>query len=61
MLYQIPADQRVAMVAFYMKRDALEWYQWMHTNHQLSDWGSFTHALELRFGPSTFENQKAAF
>nr|KYP37503.1 Retrotransposon-derived protein PEG10 [Cajanus cajan] len=48
------------MVAFYMTGDALSWYKWLHQNNQLYDWDSFTRALELRFGPSTYENHMAA-
>lgn len=34
----------------------------MHHNNLLSTWDDFTHALELRFGPSAYENhQKALF
>lgn len=31
----------------------------MFQNAQLSDWPSFVRALELRFGPSTYENHQA--
>nr|KYP72273.1 hypothetical protein KK1_004861 [Cajanus cajan] len=48
------------MVAFYMTGDALSWYKWLHQNNQLYDWDSFTRALELCFGPSTYENHMAA-
>nr|KYP37756.1 Retrotransposable element Tf2 [Cajanus cajan] len=47
------------MVAFYMKGDALTWFKWMVHNHQLTDWFSFERALELRFGPTEFENFRA--
>lgn len=47
------------MVSFYMKVEALSWFKWMYNNHQLSDLFSFTHHLELRFGPSTYENHQA--
>ncbi|XP_058746775.1 uncharacterized protein LOC131619725 [Vicia villosa] len=42
-----------------MKDDALGWFKWMHQNSLLSDWVSFTKALELRFGPSSYENHQA--
>ena len=32
----------------------------MHNNRLLGDWTTFTRALELRFGPSSFENHQAA-
>ncbi|OMO53426.1 Retrotransposon gag protein [Corchorus olitorius] len=43
-----------------MQGDALTWFQWMHKNNQLLDWNSFTRALELQFGPSSFQNPQAA-
>lgn len=39
-----------------MKGNALSWFKWMYQNHQLTDWHSFTRALELRFGPSSYDN-----
>lgn len=27
-------------------------------NHQLTDWETFTHALEVRFRPSSYENHQ---
>src|SRR4051812_43459465 len=47
------------MMSFYMKGEALAWFKWMHKNHELLDWVSFTKALELRFGPSTYANHQA--
>src|SRR4051812_38593124 len=47
------------MMSFYMKGEALAWFKWMHKNHELRDWFSFTRALELRFGPSTYTNHQA--
>lgn len=32
----------------------------MHQNQLLSDWFSFTNALKLRFGPSTYDNHQDA-
>lgn len=31
----------------------------MFQNNQLTDWSTFSRALELRFGPSTYENHQA--
>lgn len=58
--YSIPPHQRLAHIAPYMVDDALGWFQWMHKNGVLSTWPEFTHALELRFGPSNFENHQQA-
>lgn len=57
--YQIPIESRLSMSSFYMKGDALSWFKWMYQNHQLFDWNSFTKALKLRFGPSTYANHQA--
>lgn len=57
--YNIPVEQRLSMAAFYMKGEALSWFKWMFQNGQLSDWMSFVRALELRFGPSTYDNFQA--
>lgn len=59
LFYQVPIEQRLPMAAFYMKGEALSWYKWMYQNHQLFDWKSFSWALELRFGPSSYENHQA--
>lgn len=57
--YNISHENRLSLASFYMKGDALSWYKWMYQNHQLFDWSSFSKALELRFGPSTYENHQA--
>lgn len=57
--YHIPIESRLHMSAFYMKGDALSWFKWMYQNNQLHDWTSFTKALELRFGPSSYTNHHA--
>ncbi|GJY86779.1 retrotransposon gag protein [Tanacetum coccineum] len=58
--YNIPVDQRVALASFHFQGDALSWYKYMHNNGLLGDWVTFTRALELRFGPSSFANHQAA-
>lgn len=57
--YNQPPKNRVSLISFYMKDDALGRFKWMHSNLLLTDWYSFTKALELRFGPSTYENHQA--
>jgi len=57
--YNITWESRLHMAAFYMREYALSWFKWMYQNHQLSDWLSFSCALELRFGPSTYANNQA--
>jgi len=41
-----------------MQGDALSWFKWLQNNNLLIDWQSFTRALELRFGPSTYINHQ---
>ncbi|XP_058766610.1 uncharacterized protein LOC131640216 [Vicia villosa] len=57
--YNFPPENRLSLISFYMKGDALSWFKWMHHNNLLTDWGSFVRELELRFGPSTFDNHQA--
>ncbi|XP_058767801.1 uncharacterized protein LOC131641513 [Vicia villosa] len=57
--YQLPPENRLGMMSFYMKGEALSWFKWMYKNQELTDWFSFTRALELRFGPSTYTNHQA--
>ncbi|KAL0412968.1 UNVERIFIED_CONTAM: hypothetical protein Sradi_1498500 [Sesamum radiatum] len=58
--YQIPPAQRLPMVSFFMAGEALSWFKWLYSNHQLTTWDVFVRALELRFGPSSFANHQAA-
>ncbi|GJV12393.1 retrotransposon gag protein [Tanacetum coccineum] len=48
------------MIAFHFTGDALSWYKYLFNNHLLTTWEAFTHALETRFGPSTYDNHQAA-
>ncbi|KAG8374187.1 hypothetical protein BUALT_Bualt11G0105000 [Buddleja alternifolia] len=50
--YRVPNEQRLSMIAFDMKGDALSWYKWMYSNHQFTNWDEFTRALEIRFMPN---------
>jgi len=57
--YHISPENKLSMVPFHMKGEALSWFKWMHQNHIIIDWPSFTHSLELRFGPSLYTNHQA--
>lgn len=57
--YNIDYPQRMDLVGFFMVGEALSWSKWMYGNHQLSTWDAFAHSLELRFGPSSYENHQA--
>jgi len=41
-----------------MQGDALSWFKWLHHNNLISNWPTFTGALKLRFGPSTYTNHQ---
>ncbi|XP_050895481.1 uncharacterized protein LOC127102109 [Lathyrus oleraceus] len=43
-----------------MQGDALGWYQWMFHNLLLSTWDAFIKDLEVRFGPSAYDNHQQA-
>ncbi|KAL4567049.1 hypothetical protein LXL04_022620 [Taraxacum kok-saghyz] len=45
---------------FKIKGDALCWYKHQATNELLSTWDEFSRSVELRFGPSAYENHQAA-
>lgn len=59
-LTQTASPQRMKFIPFYMQGPALAWFKWMHNNHQLETWENFTHALERRFGPSSYANHQVA-
>ncbi|GJZ14892.1 ty3-gypsy retrotransposon protein [Tanacetum coccineum] len=57
--YKIPPEERLALVAFHVTGDALAWYQHLDSNHLLESWDAFKRQVELRFGPSSYENHEA--
>ncbi|CAM8923904.1 unnamed protein product [Rhodiola kirilowii] len=52
----IPPEQKLTVAMFHISGEALEWYQWMHSTHQLTDWKTFIRDLNKRFGPSPYSN-----
>ncbi|KAL6538212.1 hypothetical protein OROGR_012200 [Orobanche gracilis] len=58
-LYQIPNEQRLTMVSFYLQGPASGWYNWMSNNNQLTTWDCFVRDLLKRFGASSYENMQA--
>lgn len=53
-------EQRISIASFYLDGPALNWFQWMYNNNQLTSWPNFLHALRLRFAPSQFEDPTGA-
>ncbi|KAJ0521736.1 putative retrotransposon gag domain-containing protein [Helianthus annuus] len=52
-------NQRLYLAVFYFTDDALSWYKYLSNNRLLGTWPEFSRALELRFGPSSYENHQA--
>ncbi|KAE8670841.1 hypothetical protein F3Y22_tig00112069pilonHSYRG00002 [Hibiscus syriacus] len=57
--YQLPPEDRLSTISFYMQGQALSWFMWMYNNRQLTTWDTFVRALEMRFGPSSYDNHRA--
>lgn len=57
--YRTPTSNKLQIASFYMAGGALQWFHWMYQTHQLSTWEAFSHALEVRFGKSSFVNYEA--
>ncbi|KAK9073512.1 hypothetical protein SSX86_007836 [Deinandra increscens subsp. villosa] len=57
--YQTLIAQRILLSVFYFTRDALSWYKHLATNDMLGTWAIFKSELEVRFGPSSYENHEA--
>ncbi|MCH96843.1 hypothetical protein A2U01_0017833, partial [Trifolium medium] len=58
-LSNTPPPQRLILIPFFLQGPALSWFKWLHSNHLLTTWEEFLHALEVRFGPSSFTNHEA--
>ncbi|XP_022024212.1 uncharacterized protein LOC110924519 [Helianthus annuus] len=58
--YRIPPEERVELSVFHFVGDTLSWYQSLHNNDLLGSWTMFKREVELRFGPSSYENHQAS-
>ncbi|KAJ0917862.1 putative retrotransposon gag domain-containing protein [Helianthus annuus] len=58
--YRIPDTYKLQLTVFHFTGEALSWYKYLANNKLLGTWPEFSRALELRFGPSDYENHKAA-
>ncbi|XP_077233660.1 uncharacterized protein LOC143875969 [Tasmannia lanceolata] len=56
--YSIPEDQRLALTSFHLDGPALSWFQWAKANNLLHSWKGFLDSIQLRFGPSLYEDPK---
>ncbi|XP_035834255.1 uncharacterized protein LOC118482726 [Helianthus annuus] len=57
--YQTPEDERVELAVFHFVGDALSWYKHQADNELLGTWNEFKREMEIRFGPSSYENHEA--
>ena len=57
--YNTSEDQNILIYSF--EGPALSWFQWMHANGFIESWKVFLKVLNLRFGPSMYENYRTAF
>ncbi|KAH7511671.1 hypothetical protein JRO89_XSUnG0180200 [Xanthoceras sorbifolium] len=61
---QVPLTQNFTEAALQLKSmrldvphdDALDWFDWMSKNHLIFGWPEFLVAIEIRFGPSEYED-----
>ncbi|GFS31842.1 hypothetical protein Acr_00g0019490 [Actinidia rufa] len=58
--YNIPEDQRLMISSFHLEGPALSWFKWMHSNGFIDSWKGFLKAINLRFGPSLYEDHRSA-
>lgn len=59
-LTETPPTHRLLFIPFFLQGPALIWFKWLHANHLLTTWDEFLRALEIRFGPSSYDNHEAA-
>lgn len=44
------------LASFHLQDEALQWYQWYEKTQPNMQWGEFTQALCVHFGPSNYED-----
>jgi hypothetical protein len=55
-MYSTPDTQRLSISAFHMDGKALVWFQELKVSNELSTWAEFVRAIQLRFGPSPYDD-----
>jgi hypothetical protein len=53
-------DQQVQLASFYLEGIALQWHQWLAKFRGPLTWDEFTNAIQLRFGPTNYEDPSEA-
>ncbi|CAM8900174.1 unnamed protein product [Rhodiola kirilowii] len=56
---RVPEDQKMTLATFYLSGEALRWFQWLHTTHQVREWTDFVTDVKRRFGPSVYYSAEA--
>ncbi|XP_077225809.1 uncharacterized protein LOC143859017 [Tasmannia lanceolata] len=60
LLFNIPPLQKILYASFSLKGKALQYYKYLQNAGLISDWPSFTKALDRRFGPTEYEDPEGA-
>ncbi|XP_015967238.1 uncharacterized protein LOC107490956 [Arachis duranensis] len=58
LIYDIPEDQRLDLMAVNLEGRALAWFQMWERLEPMADWLAISTALQKQFGPSHFENPR---
>lgn len=53
-------EQWISVASFCLDGPALNWYQWIYNNNELTLWPNFFHALRIHFAPSQFDDPNGA-
>lgn len=54
--HKTPEAQKLSLTAIHLDGVASSWYQWMETNHLVRSWLDFEMQIQIRFGPSPYED-----
>lgn len=60
-LYPMPEGQKILMSSFYIKGNALIWFEDAEETGIFYSWSSFLEALQLRFGNSSYDDPMEVF
>ncbi|KAL5554076.1 hypothetical protein UlMin_041477 [Ulmus minor] len=56
----IAPEQQVQLASFHLEGIALQWHRWLTKFHGPLTWDEFTKAIQLRFGPTDYEDPSEA-
>jgi hypothetical protein len=52
--YQIPEEEKVIHASYHLDEEALIWFQ--DCEHEIMNWNDFVRAVQMRFGPATYDD-----